>query len=277
MDTNVVAMVNRVIDDYRGAAAAKGLRITSVLPADAPRIALDARRFAQVVEHLVDNALKFSAAGEVRVTLVTDADSGRPVRLVVSDTGIGIPADRLDRILEPFEQVDASSGRSYGGAGLGLPLARQICEVMGCLLTVESESRDRLLLYHPAPARNGAHWIIRRHQPILMRAGGPDPDEAVWIGEDLSPARVLMAEQGMVAAGVGLAMHSVRSTAAAQIYAISTNESNKKNIASIDETMPAGVSAASSLPITYRLNATPSAQMAAPGARTVTFAIVSGT
>lgn len=138
-DTDVVAIANRVIDDYRDAADAKRLRIKGVLPPRVPAIALDAGRLAQVVEHLVDNAIKFTNAGVIGVTLVTEAATGRPARLVVSDTGIGIPADRLEQIFEPFEQIEAGRDRAYGGAGLGLPLARRLCGAMGCLLTVQSE------------------------------------------------------------------------------------------------------------------------------------------
>ena len=157
-DTDVVAIANRVIDDYRDAAAVKHLRIASVLPRQAPAVALDAGRLAQVLEHLVDNAIKFTNAGGVGVTLVTEAATGRPARLVVSDTGIGIPSDRLDQIFEPFEQVDAGTSRTYGGAGLGLPLARRLCGAMGCLLTVESEvgKGSRFTIKFPvSPAKTG--------------------------------------------------------------------------------------------------------------------------
>ena len=136
--TDIVAIANRVIDYYRGAAAAKGVRLVGVLPASAPSVDLDTARFEQVLGHLMDNAVKFTASGTIRVTLVTDAATGRPTRLAVSDTGIGIPEDALERIFQPFEQGDASHGRPYGGAGLGLPLARRLCGVMGCQLLVQS-------------------------------------------------------------------------------------------------------------------------------------------
>ena len=134
-----VALIARsVVASYRSAAVAKGVRMLAVLPDSAALIALDANRFEQVLRHLVDNAVKFTGAGSIKVTLVTDAASGRPTRLSVSDSGIGIPADRLDQIFVPFEQIEGGSRRSYGGAGLGLPLARQLCEAMGCQLAVES-------------------------------------------------------------------------------------------------------------------------------------------
>ena len=135
---DVAQIARGVVASYRSAAVAKGLRMLAVLPDAATPIALDGARFEQVLRHLVDNAVKFTGAGSIKITLVTDAASGRPTRLSVADSGIGIPAERLDQIFVPFEQVEGGSRRSYGGAGLGLPLARQLCEAMGCQLAVES-------------------------------------------------------------------------------------------------------------------------------------------
>jgi len=137
--TDVTAIVNRVADDYRHAAVAKGLSLRTVVPADAARIPLDAGRLAQVIEHLVENAIKFTHSGDVQIMLATDAATHVPSRLIVSDTGIGIPESGLNSIFDAFHQVDAGPQRSYEGAGLGLPLARRLCAAMGCHLTVESE------------------------------------------------------------------------------------------------------------------------------------------
>ena len=138
-DVDVAAIAARVVNNYRSTAAAKGLRIIAVVPESSPTVRLDAGRFEQVLQHLVDNAVKFTGAGMVKVSLLSDVDGGRPTRLIVADTGIGIPVEATHRVFEPFQQVDASAKRTYGGAGLGLPLARQLCDVMGCRLGVESE------------------------------------------------------------------------------------------------------------------------------------------
>ena len=153
-DTDVVKIASRVVESYRSTAIAKGLRILALLPESAPTIPLDTGRFEQVLQHLVDNAVKFTISGTVRITLATDSVTGRPSRLVVADSGIGIPKGHLGRIFEPFEQVDASERRTYGGAGLGLPLARQLCEGMSCRLTVESEAGrgSRFTIRFPDPS-----------------------------------------------------------------------------------------------------------------------------
>jgi len=137
-DADVAAIAQRVVDHRASSARAKGIRIVAEIPKDAPAIPLDAGRFEQVVDNLVENAVKFTQRGEVRISLVTHAATKRPARLVVEDTGIGIPADRLESVFEPVEQVEAGRSRSYGGAGLGLPLARRLCAAMRCELRVQS-------------------------------------------------------------------------------------------------------------------------------------------
>jgi signal transduction histidine kinase len=139
-ETDVGAVVNRVADAYRAAAAAKGLnlRVAMTPSSTGMRASLDAARFRQVVEKLVDNAIKFTARGTILLELVTEVD-GRLYSLSVADSGIGIPGNRLADIFEPFEQLDSSLGRSHGGAGLGLPLAQRLCWAMGCELSVQSQ------------------------------------------------------------------------------------------------------------------------------------------
>jgi signal transduction histidine kinase len=138
-ETDVVAIAARVASTYRSFAATKGVRLEAVLPKWAPTVPLDAPRFEQVLRHLVDNAVKFTASGIVRLAVVTDAATNRPSRIQIADTGIGIPAQALQRIFQPFVQGDGGTARPYGGAGLGLPLAKQLCDAMGCRLSVESE------------------------------------------------------------------------------------------------------------------------------------------
>lgn len=138
-DTDVVEITSRLVEHYRPQAAPKGLCIEALLPSSAQPVRLDPRRFQQVVGHLLDNAVKFTRAGSITVRLETDRRMGRPVRLSIADTGIGIPAEKLPRIFTPFEQVDGTSARNFDGAGLGLSLAMELCIAMGCRLDVRSE------------------------------------------------------------------------------------------------------------------------------------------
>jgi signal transduction histidine kinase len=99
----------------------------------------DGARLRQVVSNLASNAVKFTHQGEIRVT-VTREDEG--LRLVVQDSGIGIPAARLGDLFQKFSQVDASTTRRFGGTGLGLAICRQLAELMGGRLTVESRDGE---------------------------------------------------------------------------------------------------------------------------------------
>jgi two-component system sensor histidine kinase BaeS len=91
----------------------------------------------RVLDNLLDNAVKFTpAGGTITVRVRREGDQ---VVLEVSDTGVGIPSDQLDRIFERFYQVNGSIWRRYGGIGLGLALAKEIVETYGGRVTVESQ------------------------------------------------------------------------------------------------------------------------------------------
>ncbi|HWK51030.1 MAG TPA: response regulator, partial [Steroidobacter sp.] len=93
----------------------------------------DPGRLRQILTNLGGNALKFTSTGEVAIEVkVMESDSsGTLVRFEVRDTGIGIPADRIDRLFQPFSQVDASTTRQFGGTGLGLSIVRRLTDLMG--------------------------------------------------------------------------------------------------------------------------------------------------
>jgi signal transduction histidine kinase/ligand-binding sensor domain-containing protein/CheY-like chemotaxis protein len=101
----------------------------------------DPTRLRQILINLIGNAVKFTRAGEVVVKLRSEdlPDGNRRLEFTVRDTGIGIPADRLDRLFQPFSQVDSSNTREFGGSGLGLVICRRLVNLMGGTIAVESE------------------------------------------------------------------------------------------------------------------------------------------
>ncbi len=119
----------------------KNLDLVCHIPRNIPeKLVGDARRLAQIVDNLVGNAIKFSGAGEVRLTAEATSFDGARVNLVftVTDTGIGIPENMLQSIFEPFKQGDGSMTRKYGGPGLGLAVSAQLAGLMGGEIWAES-------------------------------------------------------------------------------------------------------------------------------------------
>ncbi|MBI5937141.1 MAG: response regulator [Betaproteobacteria bacterium] len=105
------------------------------------RVVCDPLRIRQILLNLLDNALKFTDRGEIALKAQATGDAGQRsgFRFSVCDTGIGIPKPALNRIFDAFAQADGSTSRKYGGTGLGLTICRQLAELMGGTLTVESQ------------------------------------------------------------------------------------------------------------------------------------------
>lgn len=115
----------------------RGVSVHDVVDKDLPRVQADSQKVAWALGQLLDNAIKFTPS-EGRVVLSIHRESNNLVMIAVTDTGIGIPSNRLSEIFEPFHQLDSSSTRKYGGTGIGLSLVRQIVEAHGSMLEVMS-------------------------------------------------------------------------------------------------------------------------------------------
>jgi len=140
-DFDVFGTVGNVIDLLAESAQSKGLEITYNFSRDVPQwLRGDANRLRQIVLNLVSNGIKFTDRGEVSVRVDADRETADAVilRVEVTDTGIGVPPDARERILQPFEQADGSITRKFGGAGLGLTITRQLIEMMDGELSIDS-------------------------------------------------------------------------------------------------------------------------------------------
>ncbi|MCZ7396322.1 MAG: ATP-binding protein [Candidatus Methanoperedens sp.] len=130
-------LVSSVVEDTKNIAKSKNLPISIDIP-DHLIIRGDRDRLLQVFSNIVDNAIKFTIAGEIRITATQEAEN---VHLKFSDTGIGIPEDKLERIFDRFYQLDSSNSRKFGGIGLGLWISKNIVEAHGGKIWAESKNR----------------------------------------------------------------------------------------------------------------------------------------
>ncbi len=137
--------VESALELMKLAAAEKGLELVYEMASDIPvAVTGDGTRLRQVLVNLLSNAVKFTETGEVVLSILMMEhafvpSSKQEIHFMVHDTGIGIPADRLDRLFQAFSQVDTSTSRKYGGTGLGLAVSKRLTELMGGRMWVESE------------------------------------------------------------------------------------------------------------------------------------------
>jgi PAS domain S-box-containing protein len=123
-------------------AAEKGLDLTYLIENNTPvTIKGDVTRLRQILTNLINNAIKFTMEGEVFISVSAKyiEDEKYEILFAVKDTGIGIPAEKMDKLFQSFSQIDASTTRTYGGTGLGLVISKRLSEMMGGKIWVESE------------------------------------------------------------------------------------------------------------------------------------------
>jgi len=147
-------VMRRVAQLLEATAAAKGLILSFHGPANAsPALVGDAQRLEQILVNLIGNALKFTDRGGVDVHLDQRplTPTTQQLRIKIEDTGIGIAADRLEALFQPFSQADASITRRYGGTGLGLSISKRLVELMGGQMGVHSQVGKGTLFWFEIP------------------------------------------------------------------------------------------------------------------------------
>ena len=159
--------VEGVLDIFANSAAKQNLDLVYQIEHGVPvQVRGDGLRLKQVLINLVGNAVKFTSKGEIFIDVKTLKTNNGNVELQFSvrDTGIGIPADKIDRLFKAFSQVDSSTTRKYGGSGLGLAISEKLVQLMGGEIGVESELGNGTTFYFTIkskvsakPARNYVH------------------------------------------------------------------------------------------------------------------------
>ena len=183
---------------FEARASLKGLALSVDAHPDLPEHVIgDATRLAQVLRNLLSNAVKFTSVG--KVTLRVDfGQHAQALRFEVHDTGIGVPADRADRLFKPYQQAHEALSQGYGGTGLGLSISRRLVEAMGGEINLRSREGLGSTFYfelplpatsaRPADSHAADAMTSQRAPPLLL----PESDQ-----RDHSDRRVLVADDSM--------------------------------------------------------------------------------
>jgi PAS domain S-box-containing protein len=215
--------LEKVLEMVAGRAQEKGLALAfEIDPGIDTDLVGDPTRLRQVLLNLLGNAIKFTEAGSVSLRVSADGDAAVPtaLRFTVTDTGIGIPSEKLARVFERFTQADSSTTRRFGGSGLGLTICRRLVELMGGRIWVESEVGQGSVFAFAVPFEIWAE--TNRPAPAPMGEGPAPPLPAlnILLAEDSpdnctitmayladTPYRVDVAETGAIACEMFAAGH----------------------------------------------------------------------
>jgi len=193
----------------------KGLALVCEIAPDVPGDLIgDPTRLRQVLLNLLGNAIKFTESGEVALRVTRDTNSSAPgtLRFTISDTGIGIPDEKLGAVFERFTQADSSTTRRYGGSGLGLTISKRLVELMGGRIWVESGVGKGSVFSFAVPLEIWTEAARRVPVPVGSDPEAPLPALRILLVEDSpdnrtitlaylrdTPYRVEIAENGAVA------------------------------------------------------------------------------
>ena len=189
------AIVEGAVSLMAAVAHERHLEVTAEIAPDVPEaVVADGTRIRQVLMNLTGNAVKFTEAGRVTVRVAYDRDAGGVLMISVTDTGVGIPEAARSRLFQRFNQVDSSITRVRGGTGLGLAISRQLVELMGGEISVESApgQGSSFRFWIPAPAASGPA------ETASAKSGGgtapviSGPPQRILVAEDNATNRLVL-------------------------------------------------------------------------------------
>jgi len=201
VDFNLRRLIENVVQTLRPQADAKGLSLVFTMTAGVPtRFRGDPNRLRQIVTNLAANAIKFTDRGTVTLEadFVNEADGKITMRFAVSDTGIGIRPDQAAALFAPFVQADVSTTRKYGGTGLGLAISKQLVEMMGGTIGLESQEGQGSTFWFFAvfapPAVADEISAIESALPVRGFVDREVPSASLHANAARAGARILIAE-----------------------------------------------------------------------------------
>jgi len=191
-------IIASTISILRVRAAERGLSLDYFWKSEIPEtIHTDPARLRQILMNLIANAIKFTEVGSVQVAArIRTAAEGPQLVVDVIDTGVGIPADSIERIFEPFVQADTSITRRFGGTGLGLSISRRIARLLDGELTVNSEP-GRGSIFSVSVSTGSLDGVRWQQGSVSDLIRNRNPDEATKSRRVLPPSRILLVEDGV--------------------------------------------------------------------------------
>ncbi len=228
----VHTLMKDVVSVLQVQAQAKGLSLELLIDSPVPTtVQTDPTRLRQIATNLIGNAIKFTAHGGVQVRLALVTDNAVPLyHLHVVDTGVGIAADKLEGIFEPFVQADTSITRQFGGTGLGLAISRRFARLLGgdivahssagrgttFIVTFDPGSLNDVPLLAPSAALSAAHaesaalvagWQFAPTTRVLVVDDGEENRELVRLVLENAGLTTMVAENGLEAVKLASAQH----------------------------------------------------------------------
>lgn len=177
-------LLHTVVNVFKQLSQSKEYDVISEIPGGLPPVLADENRVVQILYNLVGNAVKFTVRGCVKVSA---RKTGDMLEVCVSDTGEGIPENKLTDIFKPFEQVDTSLTRRHGGTGLGLPITKYLVELQGGAIRVESHPGAGSRFYFTLPVANTA----LKEPDVALGENEPDRTmQELAVSLEKTPARM---------------------------------------------------------------------------------------
>ncbi len=187
----IEGLIHTIVNVFRQLSASKEYDITSELPDELPSAMADENRVIQILYNLIGNAVKYTVKGSIRISVKMKSEL---VEVCVSDTGEGIPKDMQEDIFKSFEQVDTSLTRHHGGTGLGLAITKQLVELQGGEIWVESELGKGSRFYFTLPisslppeekeSSNGIEPILPYSEYTPTRIDDPEGNSHILLVDD---------------------------------------------------------------------------------------------
>jgi len=232
-DFNLRVCIEDILDIFGTTAAGAGLDLVYKIDPDVPlQIVGDNLRMRQVLTNLIGNAMKFTHRGEVFVgvhLLKSDPDENLNLEFEIRDTGIGIPADKIEKLFKAFSQVDSSTTRKYGGTGLGLAISEKLVNLMGGKICVTSEVGQGSTFSFDITTRHG-----NKELPVYIQHNMSDlAGKRILVVDDNTTNRAILQSQLE-----SWHLHPVLAASGDEALAILNNKDNRFDLVLTDMQMP---------------------------------------